>query len=313
MTATMIEAARAALGARLAARLPTRWRTRFAPAPTGYLHLGHAVNAVYVWSIARAFGGEVLLRIENHDRQRSRDAYERAILADLNWLGLSWDSAGEGEPTPIRQSDRTLAYERRLDALASSGHVYACRCSRREIASRGMSEGELRYPGTCREAGVPFGDTPARRLWLTDESIEFDDLNHGSIAQVPAEQCGDLLLRDRLGQWTYQYAVVVDDLELGTDVVIRGDDLLASTGRQILLSQRLGRASPLLFLHHPLVLHPDGSKLSKSNGDTSLREMRENGWAPAEVLGHAAFLGGLQPTSEAISAEKLVYLWRPSA
>ncbi len=313
MAAHMTEAARAALGARLAERLPIRWRTRFAPAPTGYLHFGHAVNAVYVWSIARAFGGKVLLRIENHDRQRSRDAYERAILTDLTWLGLSWDSAGGSEAAPIRQSDRTTTYERQMDALALSDRVYACRCSRREISSHGMTDGELRYPGTCRESGVPFAETPARRLWLSDESIEFDDLNHGSLTQVPAEQCGDLLLRDRLGQWTYQYAVVVDDLELGTDLVIRGDDLLASTGRQILLSERLGRATPPLFLHHPLVLHPDGSKLSKSNGDTSLSELRENGWAPAEVLGHAACLGGLQPTSKAIGADELGDLWRPRA
>ncbi len=306
----MTEAARELLRARLADQLPPRWRTRFAPAPTGYLHLGHAVNAVYVWSVARAFGGEVALRIENHDQQRFRVEFERAILDDLAWLGLTWDNAAVGQPSPIRQSDRTEAYARALGVLAQSQRVYACRCSRREIAAtHGSSTGEQRYPGTCREAKVPLDETPARRLSLTDTVVTFDDLRHGPVTQVPSDQCGDLLLRDRLGQWTYQFAVVCDDLEFGTDVIIRGDDLLASTGRQLLLGAQLGRVAAPLVLHHPLVLHPDGTKLSKSSGDTALHELRTLGWAPEQVLGHAAWLGGLQGSPEAISAPSLAALW----
>ncbi len=308
----MTEAARAALRARLAERLPSGWKTRFAPAPTGFLHLGHAVNAIYVWSIARAFAGTVMLRIEDHDRQRSRDEYERAILADLSWLGLPFENTAVGEARPIRQSDRTEAYQRALEALALSGRVYACRCSRREIAAHTASGDEPWYPGTCRDAAVPSTETAARRLWVAGDPVGFEDLRHGHQTQVPAEQCGDILLRDRRGHWTYQFAVVVDDIELGTDLVIRGDDLLASTGRQIIVSQRLGRVQAPLFLHHPLVRHPDGRKLSKSNGDTSIRELRDLGWTPEQVLGHAACLGGLQPTPEAIPAADLAHLWRPA-
>ncbi|MDZ7630556.1 MAG: glutamate--tRNA ligase family protein [Gemmatimonadaceae bacterium] len=124
--------------------------------------------------------------------------------------------------------------------------------------------------------------------------MRFDDLRHGQQMQTPAAQCGDLLLRDRLGQWTYQFAVVVDDLAHAIDLIIRGDDLLASTGRQLMLAERLGRDTPPAVLHHPLVVHPDGTKLSKSLGDTALRELRESGWSAARVLGQAAWLGGLR-------------------
>lgn len=309
----MTETARAALRARLAARLPSRWRTRFAPAPTGHLHLGHAVNAVYVWSIAQALGGKVLVRIEDHDRQRSRAEYEGSILADLCWLGLTSDNAATNQPDPIRQSSRPEAFEQALAALALTDCVYACRCSRREIAAQTSEADEPRYPGTCRSAAVPPADTPARRLQLADASVMFDDLRHGPQTQVPSDQCGDLLLRDRRGHWTYQFAVVVDDITWSTDLVVRGDDLLPSTGRQIMLGRRLGRATPPAFLHHPLVLHPDGSKLSKSNGDTALRELRQAGWSAEAVLGHAAFLGGLQSTSSAIAAADLASLWPSDA
>jgi len=139
--------------------------------------------------------------------------------------------------------------------------------------------------------------------------VRFDDLRHGPVTQVPSEQCGDLLLRDRLGQWTYQFAVVCDDIEFGTDVIIRGDDLLASTGRQMLLHEQLGRVASPLVLHHPLVLHPDGKKLSKSSGDTALHELRAIGWTPEQVLGHAAWRGGLQGSPAEMSAPDLASLW----
>lgn len=305
----MTQADRAAFRARLEARLPPIWRTRFAPAPTGHLHLGHAVNAVYVWSIARAFSGAVILRIEDHDAQRSRRAYSESILADLAWLGLHAENAACRLPSPIHQSDDLLVYEAELTRLAESATVYACRCSRREIAAHGLTSDELRYPGTCRSAAVPLDETPARRLLLGETNIQFDDLRHGPQHQVPALQCGDLLLRDRLGQPTYQFAVVVDDFRHGVDVVIRGDDLLASTGRQIMLAAMLGHAVPPTYLHHPLVSHPDGTKLSKSNGDTGVRELRAAGWTPQQVLGRAAWLGGLQDTAEPRDAASLREIW----
>ena len=305
----MTQADRAALRARLETRLPARWRTRFAPAPTGHLHLGHAVNAVYVWSIARAFGGSVILRIEDHDARRAQAAYAESIFADLRWLGLDVDNAACGMPSPIRQSDEPRVYEAALATLGDAGGVYTCRCSRREIASQGLGVDELRYPGTCRNAGVPLDETSARRLLLPIHATQFDDLRHGPQQQVPALQCGDLLLRDRLGQPTYQFAVVVDDMRHGIDVVIRGDDLLASTGRQIMLAAQLGRTLPPMFLHHPLVCHADGTKLSKSRGDAGIRELRQAGWTPEQVLGRAAWLGGLQDQPEPCDAARLHEIW----
>ncbi|MBC7561430.1 MAG: tRNA glutamyl-Q(34) synthetase GluQRS [Gemmatimonadaceae bacterium] len=305
----MTEADRAALRARLEARLPARWRTRFAPAPTGHLHLGHAVNAVYVWSIARAFGGSVILRIEDHDARRAQAVYVESIIADLRWLGLDVDNAAGGMPSPIRQSDEPRVYEAALATLVDAGGVYACRCSRREIASKGLGGDGLRYQGTCRTAGVPPDETPARRLLLPADMTQFDDLRHGPQQLAAARQCGELLLRDRLGQPTYQFAVVVDDMRHGIDVVIRGDDLLASTGRQIMLAAQLGRTLPPMFLHHPLVCHADGTKLSKSRGDVGIRELRQAGLTPGQVLGRAAWLGGLQDQPEPCDAARLHEIW----
>ncbi len=296
-----------------------RWRTRFAPAPTGWLHLGHAVNAVWVWSVAQAFGGRVLLRIEDHDRTRCRPEYEHGILEDLDWLGLvpdeyPTDSYRVAGPHPARQSDHGARYTRALEALAQRGLVYACQCSRREIARAvGAADDpaagvERAYPGTCREAAVDGTAHLGRRIRLGDPTVRIHDLRHGDEEQRPAAQCGDLLARDRHGAWTYQFAVVVDDLAQGVELIIRGDDLRASSGRQQRLASLLGGVAPTV-LHHPLVRRPDGAKLSKSNHDTGLRELRAAGRSADEVLGLAAMLGGLQDAPTPRTAEALRALW----
>ena len=303
---------------RLAAFAAARpgFRTRFAPAPTGWLHLGHAVNAVWVWSVARAFGGRVLLRVEDHDRLRCRPEYEAGVLDDLDWLGLTADDAPtvtyrSWGPHPVRQSDRNAIYAAALAGLEARGLAYPCRCSRRDIA-RVVGEvphAELRYPGTCRHAAVPPAETLARRVRMADGTERSTDLRLGEMVQVPAEQCGDMLVRDRHGLWTYQFAVVVDDLAQEIALVIRGEDLLASTGRQRRLAALLGGAPPDV-LHHPLVRHPDGEKLSKSSGDTGLRDLRAAGWTPERVLGLASHLGGLAPSPAPLAAGALASLWR---
>lgn len=287
-------------------RAPTPgFTTRFAPAPTGALHLGHAVNALWVWGLARRFGGRVVLRIEDHDRGRCRPAYEQGILDDLDWLGLVPDGLTTDEfragPVPQRQSDNTVRYETRLAELDTRGLVYPCTCSRAEIArATEAHEGlELTYPGTCRGRSkdperVDHEQVGLRVLMTGDAPERFDDLRLGPQSHDPMTQCGDLLVRDRLGQWTYQFAVTVDDWEQGIDLVIRGEDLLASTGRQLRLARLLGRTTPPAFLHHPLLRHPDGRKLSKSSNDTGLAEFRAAGWAPARLFGLAAQLSGLQ-------------------
>lgn len=288
-------------GALLGDRLPASgWRTRFAPAPTGFLHLGHLVNAMHVWGIARAFGGSVLLRVEDHDLTRCKPEYEDALLEDLEWLGFVPDEASLAEfragDTPYRQSDNSVAYERALAVLERAGRVYPCTCSRRDVlrlVGEVLPGDEPCYPGTCRAAQRRPESTRARRVHLDDEVVRFDDLRLGTQEHVPATQCGDVLVRDRFGHWTYQFGVVVDDFDQQVDVVIRGEDLLNSTGRQVLLGALLGRTTPPQFLHHPLLRHADGRKLSKAAADTSLRELRLGGATAAALIGEAAAQCGL--------------------
>lgn len=268
-------------------RAPDPLVTRFAPAPTGHLHIGHVVNALHVWGLARAHGGRVLLRIEDHDGQRSRREYEQSILEDLDWLGFTPD-----EP-PVRQSERGEVYERALARLRAQGLVYACECSRKDISGTPVAQDsspasggsdELWYPGTCRDKQLAA--TPGRgiRVRLPRSEEHFDDLRLGPQVQIPAEQCGDLLVRDRHGHWTYQFVATVDDMEQGITLVIRGMDLLQSTGRQIQLARMLGRTTPPAFYHHALVMKSPDQKLSKSGRDTGIREMRQAGRTRDEIV-----------------------------
>lgn len=278
--------------------------TRFAPAPTGFLHLGHVVNAVYVWGIARAKGGRVLLRIEDHDRTRSRREYEWAIIEDLSWLGFAAD-----EPA-VRQSERAALYEAALERLRAQGLVYACECSRTDIAAAGRPGLDLRYPGTCRNKHLPERAGLGLRVRLAPSTECFDDLRHGHQEQRPLEESGDLLARDRDGNWTYQFAVTVDDHVQGITHVIRGDDLLSSTGRQIQLARLVGRDVPPRFLHHALVMKSETRKLSKADRDTSVRDMRADGWTAADVIGRAAASVGLVDVKRPISADDVAALFR---
>jgi glutamyl-tRNA synthetase/glutamyl-Q tRNA(Asp) synthetase len=267
--------------------------TRFAPAPTGWLHLGHVLNAEYVWGIARAEGARVLLRIEDHDRSRSRPEFEAGILDDLDWLGFRPDiypteafRAGRCEG---RQSDRDHVYRSAFEILRAKGLVYACDCSRSAMASGALASGEappseLRYPGDCRDKNLPLADGHGWRLRIEAGVEVFHDGSLGEQRQDPARQCGDLLLRDRHCNWTYQFAATVDDWAQGIDLVIRGTDLLASTGRQIRIARLLGRERPPAFFHHPLIMKTPQQKLSKSDGDTGVRDLRARGWNRAQVI-----------------------------
>jgi glutamyl-tRNA synthetase/glutamyl-Q tRNA(Asp) synthetase len=283
--------------------------TRFAPAPTGALHIGHVVNAVYVWGVARALHGRVLLRIEDHDRQRARRELEQRLLDDLDWLGFSADvlpsdcfrrDACEG-----RQSERDIVYRAALAPLIQAGLVYGCDCSRRLTAPAPGSQVERPYPGTCRTRGLPLAENVGWRLMIDPGTEEFDDGLLGPQRQEPSLQCGDLLLRDRLGNWTYQGAASIDDTVQGVTLVIRGQDLLESTGRQIRLARLLGRSDPPIFLHHPLIMKSATQKLSKSDGDSGVSDLRAAGWSPADVIGYAAHLVGLTPARQPLNAADL--------
>ncbi len=237
------------------------------------------VNAIAVWQAAREAGGHVLLRIEDHDRTRCKAEYETAIREDLAWLGFSPD----GEVP--RQSERGARYAAVLAELESRGLAYPCDCSRKDIAmvSGDVFNEEARYPGRCRHRGLAPTATPARRVVMEPGIEQFNDLALGPQSQDPSTQCGDLLIRDRHGQWTYQFCVTVDDWDQRVNLVVRGEDLLSSTGRQLRLARILGRTAPPAFLHHRLIRKPGGAKLSKSDGDTGVRELRHAGLTAAQV------------------------------
>jgi len=257
-------------------------RTRFAPAPTGYLHLGHVANAIFVWGLARAAGASVLLRIEDHDRSRARPVYDAALLEDLAWLGFVAD---EG---PVRQSDDDGPYAAALERLHGDGIVYGCDCSRGTFSAWAHERGRAWHgpgcPGACRSRGVTG---PILRVALGGGSERWMDALVGPCADEVAPG-GDLPIRDRDGQWTYGFSVAVDDLGQDVDLVIRGRDLLHATAAQIRLGRLLGRETPATFAHHPLVRRPDGRKLSKADGDTAVRELRAAGRTAAELIGAAA-------------------------
>lgn len=289
--------------------MPAPSRTRFAPAPTGLLHLGHVVNAIYVWGWARARGADVLLRIEDHDRQRARPEYEQAILDDLDWLGFAPDhyptSTFRRGVCASRQRDRDAIYQSAAAALAARDLVYGCRCSRQALAAAPTAGV---YPGTCRDLGIAPGDGVTWRVRLDDTIESFDDGMQGAQVQRPLREHGDPAIRDRHGNWTYHFAVTVDDQLQGIDWVIRGVDLLSATGLQIALGRQIGRTSPARFWHHPLVMKTATQKLSKSDGDTGIRHLREAGWSAGRVIGTAAALMNLVPHHTDVTAADLPHV-----
>ena len=221
------------------------------------------LNAEHVWRS----GAEVLLRIEDHDRERCRPEFEAGILEDLDWLGYRADGP------LVRQSERGAVYQAAVDELVPRGLVYGCSCSRKDLEVR---------PCSCRERGLPLHDGVGWRLRMDPGVESFVDQRLGPQQQDPSAE-GDVLIRDRLGNWTYQFVAGVDDFRQGIDLVIRGEDLLASTGRQIRIARLLGRERQATFFHHPLLMKSPTQKLSKSDGDTGIRELRARGWTPEQV------------------------------
>lgn len=288
--------------------LPT---TRYAPSPTGLLHLGHVAHMLYVWGLARRLGATVLLRLEDHDRSRCRPEFEEGVVEDLDWLGFVPGNS-LARPSPYRQSDCGERYEAALSRLTEAGLVYRCDCSRRSIAEHSPlgSGGERRYSGYCRDRGVPANRPHGLRVRMHPGVEIFEDGFMGPQTQDPAEQAGDLLIRDRAGNWTYQFAVVVDDLAHGVDVVIRGEDLLESTGRQLRLARLLGATRPPRHFHHPLILDEAGVKLSKKTAAGALADERRRGRTPEEILGEAAFRVGLAETAEPLGLDAALELVR---
>ncbi len=269
-----------------------RPRGRYAPSPSGAQHLGNARTALLAWLSIRAAHGAFVMRIEDLDPARCKPEFEALVLADLRWLGLDWDEGPDvgGAYGPYRQSERGALYEAALARLST----FACSCTRRELRLTSVAPHGLEpvYPGTC-EHGPVDPTRPLSSRWHAPRGrIAIDDAIAGTIEQDVETEIGDFVLRRADGAWAYQLAVVVDDAAMAIDEVVRGEDLLASTPRQVLLGRALGLPVPR-FAHVPLLLGPDGQKLSKRHGAPSIAELREGGADPARVVAVLARSAGL--------------------
>jgi len=266
-------------------------RGRYAPSPTGRLHLGNARTALLSWLDIRLRGGTYVMRIEDVDSQRSKPAFETRMLQDLRWLGLDWDEGPDigGPYGPYRQSDCGPRYQRELAKLAT----FACSCTRKDLAGfpRGHG-GEVIYPGTCRRGPAKPSRACAMRWQPPAGQVGFCDRFAGTVIEDVAQEVGDIVLRRREGDWAYQFAVVVDDAAMGITDIVRGADLLASTARQLHLACALGYPQPR-YAHVPLILGEDGQKLSKRHGAPDLSALRERGVRPKKVVAVLARSVGL--------------------
>lgn len=291
---------------------------RFAPSPTGRMHLGNVFSALISWLSARSRRGRWLLRIEDLDPQRSRTEYAMQIEDDLRWLGLDWDEGGtadEGDAGPYRQSLRGELYAAALERLRATGLTYPCTCRRADIMATQaphQSDGRVIYAGTCRPASMPCvsAEPPvphSTRIYVPDSEICFEDGVFGPQAYNLAGQCGDFVLRRADGAWAYQLAVVVDDAAMGVTQVVRGSDLLSSAPRQIWLQERLSLPRPE-YGHLPLLLAPDGRRLAKRDRDLELGRLREE-FTAAEIVGKLACAAGLIDRPEAVSPRELIPLF----
>ena len=290
---------------------------RFAPSPSGRIHLGNILCCLLAWLSARQKEGRIVLRIEDLDTIRCPRRYADQMEADLKWLGLTWDAgpAATGETGPYYQSERSGLYQAALERLADMGQVYPCFCTRAELHAASAphrEDGQAVYAGTCRgltpsqalEKARRTGRSPALRLRTPDEEIAFIDGHMGPYEENLARDCGDFLLRRSDGMFAYQLAVVVDDAAMGVTEVVRGADLLSSTPRQLLLYRLLGLRAPV-FYHLPLLLAPDGRRLSKRNADVGLESLQDR-CSPEEILGGLAHLAGFNPSARPRTAESLL-------
>ena len=271
---------------------------RLAPSPTGRLHVGHARTFLLAWWHARSRGGRVLLRIEDLDRARVKPGMQEECLRDLEWLGLDWDGA------PLVQSADTSALAAALERLLAAGAAYPCACSRKDLeralSAPHASDGELRYPGTCRERGLALdsGARLALRLRVPEGELELEDGVAGRFTSDVQREVGDFVLARRDGFFAYQLAVVVDDARTGVNEVVRGADLLASAARQWHVQRALGLPHPRWF-HVPLVVDEHGERLAKRRGDLALASLRASGVDPRALVAWAARSAGVALASDA--------------
>jgi len=277
--------------------------TRFPPSPTGYLHLGGARTALFNWLFARHNKGKFILRFEDTDKERSKPEYVDSIISALKWLGLEWD---EG---PYFQSERIEIYQSYAKKLFEEGKAYYCECSKEvlekkkeEMLERGLKP---RYDGTCRNKNLGPGEGRALRIKVPEiKEIIFEDLLRGKVV-FPAEEIDDFIIMRSDGTPTYHFAVVIDDITMGITHIIRGDDHISNTPKQIIIYNALG-ANPPEFAHIPMVLGSDGARLSKRHGAKSILEYREAGFLPKALINYLARLGWGYGDQEYFTVEELI-------
>ena len=280
---------------------------RFAPTPSGRMHLGNVFSALMAWASVRSQNGSLILRIEDLDIRAHNPQYTSLLLDDLQWLGLTWDKG------PYYQSKRAELYQDALLKLKQQKLLYPCFCSRADLHAAQAphaSDGTYVYAGTCRNLSqserkeLSSHKIPATRIHVPNKIYAFEDKVYGSTSQNLAESCGDFIVQRADGVFAYQLAVVVDDADMGITEVVRGSDLLSSTPRQLYLQDVLGLSHPT-YAHLPLLVAPDGRRLSKRNHDLDLGVLRSQGKTPEEILGFLAYCAGLTEENEPLSAVQI--------
>ncbi|HEX5439744.1 MAG TPA: tRNA glutamyl-Q(34) synthetase GluQRS [Ktedonobacterales bacterium] len=299
-------------------------RGRYAPSPTGALHLGNLRTALLAWLFARASGGYFVLRIEDLDLPRTRRGAAQAMLADLRWLGLDWDEGPDvgGLLGPYVQSMRQALYDEAIARLREKGLIYPCYCTRAElaqVASAPQGDEGPRYPGVCRRLTArerasreASGRRPALRFTAPEAPIQFDDLLHGTISASVAATVGDFIVRRSDGFVSYQLAVVVDDALMGITQVVRGVDLLTSTARQLALYAALGYLPPREYAHVPLVTDAEGVRVAKRDAAAGLDAGRAAGCSPGQILASLAASCGLHPAETTTTPADLLAAFDPA-
>ena len=284
---------------------------RFAPTPSGRMHLGNVFAALIAWLSVRSRDGSLVLRMEDLDTQRTSQAFAQTLRDDLLWLGLDWDR----ETAP--QSQRSQVYQQYFDKLESLELLYPCYCTRSQLHSVNaphLADGTYVYPGTCRELTqaqkTAFGRTPAWRVKVPDRSWTVEDHIQGTYRENLATDCGDFVVRRADGVYVYQLAVTVDDGEAGITEVVRGTDLLSSAPRQMYLQELFGFPHPE-YAHVPLLLAPDGRRLSKRDQDMDLGALRQK-MKPEQLIGLLGYTAGLLEKNIPISARELAgeFAWK---
>jgi len=299
-------------------------RGRYAPSPTGALHLGNLRTALLAWLFARSTGGSFVLRVEDLDRPRVRPGASAQMLADLRWLGLDWDEGPDlgGPLGPYTQSARRAIYDAALVRLRQKGVLYPCYCTRAElarIASAPHGDEGPRYPGTCRDLTQrerrereAAGRRPALRFRAPETPITFTDRIAGAVAESVAATVGDFVVRRSDGIVAYQLAVVVDDALMGVTQIVRGADLLSSTARQLALYDALDFPRPREYAHVPLALNSTGERMAKRDAAAGLDALRESGMKPAEITAALAASGGFWPSGEPARAAQMLAAFDPA-